>query len=90
MKHSHASNHGGNMQTADKDYFLDKDQQLTESEADAAFLLVRKGQEISAETAAKYGIGKKKKADDADTGEEAETKAAKPSENKVKTPTKNK
>lgn len=77
---------------ADKDYFLDKDQQLTEDEAQAAFLLVREGQEVSKETAERYGLGKV-----APAGEEGETvadesdaKSKKPAENKSKKPNENK
>jgi hypothetical protein len=44
---------------ADKDYFLDDKEKLAKSETDAAFLLVRKGQEIPADVAKKYGIGEK-------------------------------
>jgi hypothetical protein len=55
---------------ADKDYFLDENDKLAKTEKDAAFLLVRKGQEISAETAKKYGIGAETKTETAKKGGE--------------------
>lgn len=73
---------------ADKDYFLNKDGNLAESDEDAAFLLVRKGQEISAETAGRYGLGKV--AQEGEPVEKAEKKSAAPSENKSAKPTRNK
>jgi hypothetical protein len=78
---------------ADKDYFLDKDRLLTDDEANAAFLLVRKGQEVSKDVAELYGLGKVAPAgDEAQTVKDEEEKpkpAAKsktPAENKSKTP----
>lgn len=69
------------MNTADKDYFLDKNRKLTTDENKAAFVLIRKGQEISVEMAEEHGIGQK-----AETKKETPTanKTAEPSENKSK------
>lgn len=75
------------MGTADKDYFLNKNGELAEGEADAATLLIRKGQEIPKDMADKYGIGKVAQ----DEGEADESvKAAEPKSNKAKSPAKNK
>lgn len=70
------------MGTADKDYFLDQQGNVTTDELEAHQLLIRKGQDIPKEIADKYGIGKV-----AQTEEEADKpvskKAANPSENKA-------
>lgn len=42
-------------QTADKDYFLDKDGNIAQDEASAATLLIRQGQEMSKEQAEQIG-----------------------------------
>ena len=72
---------------ADKDYFLNADGNLAESEDDAAFLLVRQGQDVTQEMADKYGIGKV--AQEEQDAEPVE-KAAKPASNKAKKPASNK
>lgn len=76
------------MGIADKDYFLDEHRQLTTDEAKAAFVLIRKGQEIPKEMADKYGIGKTKEKQDAPPAESV--KAAKPSADKSVKPTEDK
>lgn len=75
--------------TADQDYFLDDNRELTTDESKAAILLIRKGQDVPKDVADKYGIGKVAQSDEtaADTVEE---KAEKPSTNKSKKPTQNK
>lgn len=73
------------MGIADKDYFLDENRELTDDEGKAATLLIRKGQEVPKEMADKYGIGKV-----APEGEAGKEKAAKASDNKKATPSKNK
>lgn len=72
-------NNNTNMAIADKDYDIDADGKLTTDPTKAAFHLIRKGQEVPADIAAKYGIGK--------TGGE---KAIKPTANKAITPESNK
>lgn len=80
------------MGTADKDYFLDANREVTTDEEQAAFVLIRAGQNIPKEMADQYGIGKV-----AQTEEAAETpvtekseKSAKPSADKSAKPTENK
>lgn len=68
------------MGIADKDYFLDENLKLTTDEDKAAFVLIRKGQEIPKEMADKYGIGKPKA--EAKAAPASTNKAAKPAENK--------
>lgn len=77
------------MGIADKDYFLDANRNLTDSEEERAFVLIRAGQEIPKEMADKYGIGKV--AQEAGAADDEETvKAAKPAANKAVKPAKNK
>lgn len=75
--------------TADQDYFLDANRELTTDEEKAAFLLIREGQNVPKEMADKYGIGKVAQPD-----EKAESKpvkkAAKSSENKAEKPAEDK
>jgi len=68
--------------TADKDYFLDAEGNVTTDEEKAATLLIREGQDMSVEVAEK--IGKVAQPED------AEAKATSPSLNKSDAPTKNK
>lgn len=75
------------MGIADKDYFLDEHLKLTASEKKAAFVLIRKGQEIPKEMADKYGIGKTKEKQDAPA---ESVKAVKPSADKSVKPTEDK
>ena len=77
------------MGTADKDYYLDENRQLTDDAEKGAFLLIRQGQEIPKEMADEYGIGKVAQTVEED-GAPVEEKAAKPSANKSAAPTKNK
>lgn len=77
------------MGKADKDYFLDEDLKLTTSDGKAAFVLIRKGQEISKEMADKYGIGKESKPAEA-AAKPVEEKSATPEANKSAAPTENK
>lgn len=72
------------MGIADKDYFLDENKQLTDKEDKAAFVLIRKGQEIPKDMADKYGIGKPRNlgAGGAKAANPSANKAAKPAENK--------
>lgn len=76
------------MGIADKDYFLDAEGQLTDSEEKAATLLLRAGQDVPVEMADKYGIGKVAQADEA--ADPVSAKAATPSANKKASPSKNK
>lgn len=69
------------MGTADKDYFLDENREVTTDEEKAAFVLIRKGQDIPKEMADKYGIGKEKTAEKG--GKPASNKAKKPSADKA-------
>lgn len=83
------------MGKADKDHFLDAEGNVTTDENEAAFLLIREGQDIPKEMADKYGIGKVaqegEQAAAEDSSESTVTeKAAKPSANKSKKPTENK
>ncbi len=87
------------MGKADKDYFLDEHRQLTDDEAKAAFVLIRKGQEVPKEMADKYGIGKVAQPEEVaaedtvtegDSKEKTSEKAAKPSANKSAAPAENK
>jgi hypothetical protein len=74
--------------TADKDYYLDRDGKLTTDASKANSLLVRKGMEISPRLADQYGIGGKATtatSNDADTA-----KGSKPTNTKAKTPSSNK
>lgn len=82
---------------AEKDYFLDKEGNLAQSEEDAAFLLVREGQEMTAEQVEKIGsapdsgkVAQEGDAAEADDVEAESAKAAKPASNKSAAPTKNK
>lgn len=77
---------------ADKDYFLDADGNLATDEESAATLLVRKGQEVSKETAEKYNLGNtgSSPAAGAEESEESGEKATAPTANKSATPAKNK
>lgn len=77
------------MAPADKDYFLDDNQQLTDDQDKAAFLLIRKGQEVPKEMADKYGIGKVAPQSDDEPAKES-VKAEKPSKNKSAQPTEDK
>lgn len=75
------------MGTADKDYFLDVEGNVTTDEAEAHQLLIRAGQDISKEMTDKYGIGNKTKSAEKDSGGEkasspASNKAAKAKDNK--------
>lgn len=72
------------MGTADKDYFLDENRELTTDEGEAAYVLIRAGQEIPKEMADKYGIGKVAQP------AEAKAKAEAPATNKAEKPRKNK
>lgn len=76
------------MGTADKDYFLDENRELTTDEEKAAFLLIRKGQDVPKEMADKYGIGKVAQPDEEAGGETVKkpartSKKAEPAENKA-------
>lgn len=77
------------MGVAEKDYFLDENRELTTKEEKAAFVLIRKGQEIPKEMADKYGIGKAEKPEKA-ADKPVSQKSAKPSENKSAEPAENK
>lgn len=78
------------MGTADKDYFLDAEGNVTTDEATAHTLLIRKGQDIPKDMADKYDLGKKA-AKVADTEEvDGGEKASSPSANKKASPSKNK
>lgn len=75
------------MVQADQDYFQDDEGNVTTDANAAAFLLVRKGQDIPIEMADKYGIGKVAQ----EVQDEAPVeKAATPSSNKAKTSASNK
>ncbi len=81
------------MGTADKDYFLDEDRKLTTDNAKAAFVLIRKGQDIPKEMADKYGIGKEKPKTaekPVEKAPEPKEKGAGPSEDKSAKPTNDK
>jgi hypothetical protein len=79
------------MGTADKDYFLDAEGNVTTDEEAAHTLLIRKGQDIPKDMADKYALGKKgtkasamadeSAADETDTSDGGE-KASSPSANK--------
>ena len=78
------------MGKADKDYFLDENRELTDDEEKAAFVLIRKGQDIPKEIADKYGIGKVAQPEEAAGEEHAVKRAAKPTANKSAKPTEDK
>lgn len=65
---------------ADKDYYLDAEGNIAESDETAATLLIRAGQEVPKEMADQYGIGVAAEA------EESEAKSEKPSKNKAVKP----
>ena len=73
---------------ADKDYFLDENAQLAKDESSAAFLLVRKGQEITADVAQKYNL--KGKSGDANPEVETGSSVKITPATKAKTPSANK
>lgn len=76
------------MKQADKDYFLTKDDKLTDDAEEAATLLVRKGQDITQQMARYFD---KKKAASEEAEEEATgEKASSPAANKATSPAKNK
>jgi hypothetical protein len=79
---------GETMGTADRDYFLDENRELTTDEEKAAFVLIRKGQDIPKETADKYGIGKTPQTKTAPA--KTSVKKAAPVSNKSAEPTENK
>lgn len=82
---------GATSGVADQDYFLDANRELTTDPDQAAFLLIREGQDVPKEMADKYGIGKVAQTDEKAAAEEPVLeKAAKPSANKSKKPTQNK
>lgn len=93
---------GETMGIADKTYYLDENRELTEDQSKAAFVLINQGQEIPADMADKYGIGKvaqkaekaeQPQAEKAGASDEDATvteKAKKPAANKAKTPAKDK
>lgn len=64
-------NNEGNMQIADKNYFLDAEGKLTTNEEDARIRLINEGQEIPAEMAAEYDFGGKVAQKDAAPAPEA-------------------
>lgn len=70
------------MATADKTYYLDENQELTDDQEKAAFVLINEGQEIPRDMADKYGIGKV--AQDAEDEADKSVKAAKAPANKAK------
>lgn len=74
------------MGTADKDYFLDEYRQLTTDEAKAAFVLLRKGQNIPKEMADKYGIRKEKEKSEPKAKAVHENKSVKPKSDKADKP----
>jgi hypothetical protein len=76
---------------ADKNYFLDEDGNVTTDAAQAARLLVYKGQPLDERTAAKYGFNTKvSRKTEADEKDESDAKGTAPTENKaVKSPAKN-
>lgn len=88
------------MGTADKDYFLDGDGKVTTDQDAAATLLIRKGQDIPADMAEQYGIGKSSKAKataegtvpetDAATATDSTEKASRAKSNKAAKPASNK
>lgn len=78
-------------QTADKDYFLDKDGNIAQDEAAAATLLVRKGQTLTRSAAEKIGQqGSSPEAAEAEESEGSGEKATAPTANKSAAPTKGK
>jgi hypothetical protein len=79
---------GETMGIADKDYFLDENRELTTDEEKAAFVLIRKGQDIPKEMADKYGIGKVTPTDEVEA--EKPVKASKASANKSAKPAEDK
>lgn len=85
----------GIMAIADKTYWLDANKQLVEEEPESGFVLINEGQEIPAEMAEKYGLGKvtpksdEAKAEASDESE-APVKSAKPTANKKASPSANK
>jgi hypothetical protein len=78
------------MGIADKDYFTTKEGTLAEGEADAAFLLIRKGKEIPKHMADKYPELASKVAQPEEAAEDAPEKAATPKANKSRKPASNK
>jgi hypothetical protein len=74
--------------TADKDYFLDAEGNVTTDEEAAHQLLIREGQDVPKEMADKYGIGKVAQTEE-ETAEPVK-KAAKSSENKAEKAAENK
>jgi hypothetical protein len=76
-------------QTADRDYYIDKEGNLVdEGDANAAFLVAAKGSPVAKDVAEKYGIVIEESAP-AETDEGGE-KATKASTNKAASPAKNK
>ena len=75
---------------ADKDYFLDERRELTTDTEKAAYVLIRKGQNVPKEMADKYGIGKVAQTEEAVVEVPVEEKATKPASNKSAKPTENK
>ena len=85
------------MKVADKDYYRDEDGNVTSDESKAATLLVREGQEMTAEV--EELIGGADKAEDKKVAQESEEdaeadeaakKSSKPAANKKASPSKNK
>lgn len=84
------------MGTANQDYFLDAEGNVTTDEEKANTLLIRSGQEIPADMAERYGdalnskVARQSEEAKAEESAEAEPKAAKASANKKASPSKNK
>lgn len=76
------------MGIADRDYFLDDSRNLTDDPVKAAFVLIRKGQDVPKEMADKYGIGKVTPTAEVEAKETV--KASKPAKNKSAKPAEDK
>lgn len=83
------------MGVADKTYYLDAKGSVTDSAEKGAIVLINKGQEIPADMAQKYGLGRqtdtaKAKAETVVDDAAGDAKASKPAANKAAKPGKDK